>query len=306
MQDLALPDSPPLRVSGKHARNWREYQWGAATPMILVHLGALGAIWSGVTWTAVVVGIVLYWARMFGVTAGYHRYFSHRTYKTSRPMQFLLAVLAQSSAQRGVLWWAAHHRDHHRYSDDERDVHSPVKFGFWHAHIGWVYDHNDKTKSARVKDLAKYPELLWLDKHWLVPPMVLGFSTYFLFGWSGLFIGFFLSTALLWHCTFTINSLAHLWGKRRYETTDDSRNNWFLAFITMGEGWHNNHHHYMASCRQGFYWWELDMSYYIVKAMGRLGLVWDIREPPRKVYAPAQTKTKTKTKREPEALPKAA
>jgi stearoyl-CoA desaturase (Delta-9 desaturase) len=276
-------DSPTPRAHGRLARTWRDYEWGQAVPLILVHVFALGAFWSGGTWQAWTVCIALYWIRMFAVTGVYHRYFSHRTYKTSRPMQFLLALLAETSAQRGVLWWAAHHRDHHRYSDGDRDVHSPVKFGFWHAHIGWIFDKNSATKFARIKDFAKYPELRALDRWWLVPPSVLGFSTWLLWGWPGLFIGFCLSTVLLWHGTFTINSLAHVWGKRRYETTDDSRNNFWLALITMGEGWHNNHHHHMSSCRQGFFWWEIDATYWVLRGMAKLGLVWDIREPPARV-----------------------
>ncbi len=287
MQELVLGDPPPPRASGKLARSWRDYQWAHVVPFALVHLLSLGAIWSGVTVEAVVVAVVLFWVRMFGVTGGYHRYFSHRTFKTGRVFQFVLALLAMSSAQRGVLWWAAHHRDHHKYSDSDRDVHSPVKWGFWHAHFGWIWDGNDKTNFHRVKDLAKYPELVWLDKHWLVPPVALGLACWALWGWSGLFVGFCLSTSVLWSATFTVNSLAHIWGKRRYETTDASRNNVWLALLTMGEGWHNNHHHYMASCRQGFYWWEIDMSYYVIKMLGWLGIVWDIREPPAKVYAPA-------------------
>jgi stearoyl-CoA desaturase (delta-9 desaturase) len=284
MREFVLPAPPPARASGRLARSWKDYEWGHAVPFILVHLGTLGAFWTGGTTEAWICAFVLYWTRMFGVTGGYHRYFSHRTYKTGRVFQFLLAVLAMSSAQRGVMWWAAHHRDHHRYSDTERDVHSPVRFGFWHSHFGWIFDHNSDTNYHRVKDLAKFPELVWLDKYWLVPPVALGFLTFFLFGLPGLFIGFCLSTSLLWSGTFTINSLSHVWGKRRYETTDDSRNNWVLALVTMGEGWHNNHHHYMASCRQGFYWWEIDVSYYIIRALGALGIVWDIRQPPRKVY----------------------
>ena len=291
MRELVLPDPLPPRTSGKLARSWRDYQWPQVIPFALVHLLSFGAIWSGVTVEAAIVAVVLFWVRMFGVTGGYHRYFSHRTYKTGRVFQFILALLAMSSAQRGVLWWAAHHRDHHKYSDSDRDVHSPVKWGFWHAHFGWIWDRNDKTNFHRVKDLAKYPELVWLDKHWLVPPVTLGLACWALWGWSGLFVGFCLSTSVLWSATFTVNSLAHIWGKRRYETTDDSRNNVWLALLTMGEGWHNNHHHYMASCRQGFYWWEIDMSYYVIKMLGWLGIVWDIREPPAKVYAPAPDQT---------------
>jgi stearoyl-CoA desaturase (delta-9 desaturase) len=262
------------------ARAQRGIEWAAMTPFVLMHAAVLGALWSGITWQAAVLCAVLYVVRMFAVTGVYHRYFSHRSYKTSRPMQFLLAVLAETSLQRGVLWWAAHHRDHHKYSDLPQDVHSPLQRGIAYAHVGWIYDGNSATKLDRIKDFAKYPELLWLDRHWILPATALGLLSLALFGWSGLFVGFVLSTVLLWHGTFTINSLAHVWGSRRYETTDTSRNNFWLALITLGEGWHNNHHHYMHSTRQGFFWWELDVTYYILKAMAGLGLVWDLKEPP--------------------------
>ncbi len=274
--------------SARKARRLRDYEWGAMFPFLAVHLAPFGALVTGAHLRDFVVCGVLYVVRMFGVTGGYHRYFSHRTFRTSRWFQFVLALLAQSSSQRGVLWWAAHHRDHHKYSDTPRDPHSPIRHGFWHAHVGWIYDHNSETNYARVRDLAKYPELVWLDKHWWVPPAALGFAVWLLFGWSGLFIGFALSTVLLWHGTFTINSLTHLIGKRRFDTPDESRNHWLLAIVTMGEGWHNNHHHYQGSVRQGFYWWEVDVTYYVIRALAAVGLVWDVREPPARVYEQAE------------------
>lgn len=262
----------------------KPYEWAYVIPFIMCHLAVFGAIWSGVTWQAVVVCAVLYFVRMFGVTAGYHRYFSHRTFKTSRVMQFLLALVAESSAQKGALWWAAHHRDHHKHSDTERDIHSPVQRGFWYAHCGWLFDYTEDTKWDRIKDLSKFPELVILNRFEKLVPTVLGFAVWYFFGWSGLFIGFFLSTVLLWHGTFVINSLAHVHGSRRYATDDDSRNNPWLAIVTLGEGWHNNHHHYQGSVRQGFYWWELDITYLVLKAMAFVGLVWDLRQPPARVF----------------------
>jgi stearoyl-CoA desaturase (delta-9 desaturase) len=266
------------------AARTKPYEWAYLVPFLACHLVVFGALWSGVTWQSVVVCAVLYFVRMFGVTAGYHRYFSHRTFKTSRPMQFLLALIAESSAQKGALWWAAHHRDHHKYSDTENDIHSPRHRGFWYAHCGWLFDYTEATKWDRIKDMAKFPELVFLNRIEKLVPTVLGIAVWWFFGWSGLFIGFFLSTVLLWHGTFVINSLAHVHGSRRYATDDDSRNNPWLAIVTLGEGWHNNHHHYQGSARQGFYWWELDITYVILKAMAAVGLVWDLREPPARVY----------------------
>ena len=273
-RDLPLP--PPSRG----------YDWLPFTPFILLHVAVFGALWTGTSWVDWVACAVLYFVRMFAVTGAYHRYFSHRTYKTSRWFQFVLAFLAQTSSQKGALWWAAHHRDHHKYSDLPWDVHSPIQKGFWYSHVLWLVDRGTEvTDYKRIKDFAKYPELVWLNKYWLVPPVALGVATWWLLGWSGLLIGFFLSTVLLWHGTFLVNSLAHVLGGRRFPTADTSRNNWWIALLTLGEGWHNNHHHYMGSARQGFYWWEIDVTYYILKALSWCGLIWDLRPVPAAVLA---------------------
>jgi stearoyl-CoA desaturase (delta-9 desaturase) len=189
-----------------------------------------------------------------------------------------------TSSQRGVLWWAAHHRKHHKFSDTPWDVHSPTRTGFWHSHVGWIFHPNyDDTDVKQVRDLARFPELVWLDEHWMVPPLTFAAFCVLVEGWAGLFLGFGLSTALLWHAAFTINSLAHVYGRRRYPTTDTSRNSLLLALLTFGEGWHNNHHYYMGSTRQGFYWWEIDITYYILKALSWFGIVWDLRPVPKAV-----------------------
>ena len=258
-------------------------RWLKASPFVLSHLAVLGAIWTGVTWQAAALCAVLFVVRIWGVTAGYHRYFSHRTYTTSRAFQFALAWLAQSSSQKGVLWWAGHHRVHHKLSDQPGDVHSPVQNNFLYAHLGWIFDETEETRWDKIRDFAKYPELRWLNKYWAVPPAVLAIACFLIAGWSGLFIGFFLSTVLLWHNTFLINSLTHVWGKKRFDTNDQSRNNLLTAILTLGEGWHNNHHHYQSSCRNGFYWWEVDVTYYVLKMLSWVGIVWDIRGVPEHV-----------------------
>ena len=254
-------------------------------PFITLHFVPLLALLPGVVVRPIdwIVCGALYVVRMFGVTGVYHRYFSHRTYKTSRWFQFVLAILAQSSSQKGALWWAAHHRHHHKYSDTPKDIHSPRQRGFWYAHVGWLFDGTEQTNYAKIKDFAKYPELVFLNKHWWLPPAALGFAVFALLGWSGLLIGFALSTVLCWHGTYTINSLTHLVGKRVYETSDDSRNSFILALITLGEGWHNNHHYYQSCTRQGFHWWQIDITYYTLKVLSWVGLVWDLREPPKEV-----------------------
>jgi stearoyl-CoA desaturase (delta-9 desaturase) len=249
-----------------------------------IHAATLCAIFTGVTWRAVAIGIAIYWVRMFAITAGYHRYFSHRAYKTSRFFQFLLGLLGTTAVQKGPIWWAAIHRHHHRTSDEPEDVHSPRQSGFWHSHVGWIASQRyTSTNLAEVRDLAKYPELRWLGKYHFVAPLALAVLCWLVAGWPGLVVGFGWSTVLLWHGTFTINSLAHVFGRRRYATTDDSRNNWLLALLTMGEGWHNNHHHYAASANQGFFWWEIDASFYVLRALAAVGLVRDLRRPPRHI-----------------------
>ncbi len=248
---------------------------------LLIHAGCLAAIWTGVTWRAVALAMMLYVLRIFAIGAGYHRYFAHRAFSTSRIGQFALAFLAQTSAQRGILWWASKHRRHHRYSDTADDVHSPVQRGFLYAHVGWIFvPRNDATDYAVVRDLARYKELMWLDRHPYLPAALLASATWLIAGWPGLAIGFCWSTVAVWHATFSINSLAHVIGRQRYVTGDQSRNNWLLALLTMGEGWHNNHHAYQASVRQGFRWWEYDPTFYALRVLSWLGLIWDLHLPP--------------------------
>jgi stearoyl-CoA desaturase (Delta-9 desaturase) len=253
-------------------------------PFLLVHVACFSAIWTGVTWQSVAICVALYWLRIFAIGAGYHRYFSHRSYATSRAFQFVLACLAQSTAQKSVLWWAAKHRHHHRHSDTAEDVHSPRHKGFLYSHMGWIFARkHDGTDLVKMADFARYPELMWLHKYEIVPAVVLAVLCFLVAGWPGLVIGFFWSTALVYHATFCINSLAHVRGRKRYVTGDDSRNNWLLALFTMGEGWHNNHHAYQSSVRQGFKWWEIDATYYILKGLSWTGLVWDLKTPPAQV-----------------------
>jgi stearoyl-CoA desaturase (delta-9 desaturase) len=255
-------------------------------PFLLMHIACLAVFAVGVSFPAVLVGVGLYALRMFALTAGYHRYFSHRSYKTSRLVQFLLALVGTTAMQKGPLWWAAHHRRHHRFSDKEGDLHSPVKNGFWWAHVGWVISRKyEPTDWDAINDFARYRELRLLNTYHMLPGIALAVGCFMLGGWQWLIWGFFVSTVALYHGTFSVNSLSHVWGSRRYETTDDSRNNFFIALWTGGEGWHNNHHHYMSSVKQGFYWWEVDFSYYVLRLMSWVCLVWDLRVPPRGLLA---------------------
>ena len=273
------------------------------TFFLLIHLLCFAAIWTGTSLTAVAICAALYFVRMFAITGVFHRYFSHQTYKTSRIFQFILAFLGTTSAQKGPIWWASHHRHHHKHSDTPEDIHSPVIHGIYYAHVGWILSpaYID-TRYEEVKDLLRYPELRLLDRFYVIPPLLLGlvlfiFGRYLNFHFPNLHTsgsqlliwGGFISTSLLYHGTFCINSFCHLFGTRRFNTSDDSRNSLLLALITLGEGWHNNHHRYPGSEAQGFYWWEIDVSHYILKILAWVGLVWDLRRPPERIYAEAET-----------------
>ena len=249
------------------------------------HLVTLGLVaWVGVSWGAVAFCAGAYVVRMFGVTAGYHRYFSHRSFKTSRPVQFALGVLASSSLQKGVLWWAGNHRLHHRYSDQPQDVHSPRQRGLAWAHVGWISSTEfDAVPEQQIKDFAQYPELRWLERNYVWAFVVACAVVLATLGPQYLIWGCFVSTLCLWHGTFLINSAAHVWGKQIYETGDDSRNSWILALLTLGEGWHNNHHFYQACAHQGFTWWQLDVTYLAIVVLEKLGLVWDVKRAPQRV-----------------------
>lgn len=260
--------------------------WKIGTSLIvfiLVQATVLTVFTVDFTWSLFWVAFFSYFIRMFGITAGYHRYFSHNAYKTSRVMQFLLGYLGATAMQKGPLWWGAHHRNHHKYSDTEKDLHSPRLTGFWNSHMLWFlkadYNHYDPKM---IKDYAKFPELVWIDKYYWFPPLSLAIVLGF-FGYDVLVYGYAVATFLLGHGTWTINSLTHVIGKKRFESGDDSKNHWFLAIITMGEGWHNNHHYYRHTANQGFYWWEYDFSYYILKMMSWVGLVWDLKLPPEHI-----------------------
>ena len=254
--------------------------WVKSIPFFLAHLTPLLAFFVPFKWEYVALCVFTYYLRMFFVTAGYHRYFSHRAYQTSRFFQFVLAFGAELSAQKGVLWWASHHRHHHKESDQPGDIHSPTLRGFWWSQVGWILcSKYDEPRWDQIKDFARFPEIRWLDKHYFVPPLI-GVAALYLIGglpyvlWGGL-----ISTVLLWHGTFTINSLSHVFGKRRYLTTDTSRNNFLLALITCGEGWHNNHHYHQNTANQGWFWWEVDLSYYVLRAFKAVGLVWKLKHP---------------------------
>lgn len=263
--------------------------WQKVAPFYALHLVCLSAFFLPFSWKWVGLGVGFYYFRMFGVTAGFHRYFSHKSFKTSRVMQFVFALLGCLSVQQGALWWSAHHRRHHKFSATENDIHAPEQKGFYWAHVGWTLSmqYNDSDLS-NVRDLTVYPELVWLDKYYTLPAIIVGALVWGTLGTSAFIWGYMISLICNYNGTFIINSLCHMWGTRRFKTTDNSRNNIIFALLTLGEGWHNNHHHYQHSVRQGMYWWEIDISYMILKAMSFVGLVWDLKVFPDRVYEEAK------------------
>jgi stearoyl-CoA desaturase (Delta-9 desaturase) len=295
----------------------KRIDWLRAIPFIGLHLACFAVIQVGVSATAVWVAGALYCLRMFAITAFYHRYFSHRAFRTSRAAQFIFAVIGASAVQRGPLWWASHHRHHHAHADDAQDLHSPRRRGLLWSHLGWFLTAGSfHTRMRLVRDWAKFPELRLLDRWDILVPALLA-AGLFLAGellqwaWPGLETngrqllvwGFFISTVCLYHMTFTVNSLAHTLGSRRFQTRDDSRNNWFLAIVTFGEGWHNNHHHYPASARQGFYWWEIDMTFYVLKLMEQLGIIRDLKPVPVRIVHRRQAPSAAANRRDGDRLP---
>ena len=271
--------------------------WAGSLPFLAMHAGVFAIFWVGVSPAAVVAALALYLLRMFAITGFYHRYFSHRTFQTGRAFQFLMGLAGTMAVQKGPLWWAAHHRYHHRHSDEEHDSHSPGRHGFWWSHVGWFLTRSGTpTREKLVRDWIRYPELRFIDRQHLLGPAILALGTLGLGAWlerahpqlgtsaAQMFVwGFVVSTVVLYHATYTINSLSHRFGSRRFETGDDSRNNWLLALLTLGEGWHNNHHHYPGSARQGFYWWEIDLTYYGLRLLAALGLIGRLKPVPVRV-----------------------
>lgn len=274
-------------------------------PFLLMHVGCVGILFVGTSTAALVLASILYVLRMFFITAFYHRYFSHRAFECSRKFQAVMAIVGCTAGQRGPLWWASHHRSHHLHSDTNKDPHSPSQTGFWFSHSLWFLTPKTYlTPENHIKDWLIFPELKWIDKTDWLPFVGLAGICYALGSLLNTFFpgletsgaqclvwGFFVSTTCLYHATYAINSLGHLWGTRRFGTRDNSRNNSILALITLGEGWHNNHHRYPRSARHGLYWWECDIAYLGIMLMSAVGLVWNVQKAPSSLTAKNQDST---------------
>jgi stearoyl-CoA desaturase (Delta-9 desaturase) len=285
---------PGAAVNGRAALHRRAARWKLGGPFLVLHLAVIGVLFVGHSQVALLVALISYLTRAFGITAFYHRCFAHRAFKVPRPVQLAGAVLGAAAAQRGPLWWVAHHRRHHLYTDRPGDPHSPVVDSFWYSHVLWIFDpDNAPTEVQRAQDLAALPEMRFLDRYEYIVPAALGVGTFSLgvvlawltpglgtSGWQMLIWGFVVPTIALYHSTFAVNSLAHRFGRRRFETPDESRNNWFIAALVLGEGWHNNHHRFPNSARQGLGRFELDLTWWGIKVLSAVGLAYNVRQPP--------------------------
>jgi len=268
-----------------------------SAPFLLFQLSFILVYFVGFSWVALIAALFFCYIRIFAIGAFYHRYFSHRAYKTNRFWQAIFAIWGACSMQRGPLWWASHHRDHHRWTDTEKDPHSPVISGFWWSHIGWVLSSkNFYYDTKNISDLMKFPELVFIDRMHLFIVTVFAALIYYFgvllnylapslgtSGWQMLVWGFFISTIFLFHITVSINSFAHIVGSRTYDTKDHSKNNFLLALLTFGEGWHNNHHHYSGSARQGFTPWQIDITYYTLLFMQKIGIIHGVKGVPKEI-----------------------
>lgn len=281
--DAVLPQVVPFARPG-----WWEVAYASVVmvPLLVVHLALFAIPFIPFSVWDLVIMLLLTRITGLGITMGFHRYFAHRSFKTSRLMQFLLAVAGCTSLQRGPLWWVHHHRVHHLHSDTPEDVHSPVVHGFWHGHFGWLFGRvTHRAEGSFVRDLTKFPELVWLERLWLVPGLAFAAICYAIGSWEGVVYWYCLNVVLVSQVTYAVNSIGHLYGSRRFETGDGSRNNRVLGFLSLGDGWHNNHHRAPSSARHGFAWYEFDFTFLTIRLLARLGLVWGVRVPPPEVLA---------------------
>lgn len=269
--------------------------------VVVPFLGLVAAVslwWGrGFTWTELFILLGMYLATGFGITVGYHRLFVHRSFETFRPIKFALAVLGSMSVEGPVLRWAANHRLHHRTSDEADDPHSPHRYGggfrgviagLWHAHMGWMFAPQPPGIGRYVRDLHADRMIrvanrlfgVWVLLGLLIPTAI---GLVVTGTWTGALLGFIwgglVRVFLVHHVTFSINSVCHLWGRRPFKSRDHSRNNFLCGILALGEGWHNNHHAFPASARHGLRWWELDLSYFVIRVLELLGLAWKVRVP---------------------------
>ena len=274
-------DSEAAPLGQKLPINWVNSNWGMWFFLSSFHLGSIAALffWS---WPAVITAVVLYWiAGSLGIGMGYHRLITHRGYKVPKVVEYFLVTCGTMSLQGGPIEWVTTHRIHHAHTDRAGDPHTPRDGGWW-AHIGWILwgtaqNHSASAIARYAPDLTKDRYYRWLSRFYFVPLLVVGVMLFIFGGWGVLLWGVFLRLTLELHATWLVNSATHLWGRTRFETGDDSRNSWWVALLTFGEGWHNNHHAYPTSARHGLRWYEIDLNWLGIRALQLLGLAHGIK-----------------------------
>ena len=257
-----------------------------------VQASALLVFFVPFSWGFVALWAASHFLRAIGLTLSFHRYFAHRAFKMNRVARFAWAFIGTAAMQKGPLWWAGHHVNHHKFADRDGDPHSPMVSGVYYAHIGWFLNdtkHDTLAPSNPViRDFSTAPELAFLERYFFLPPVLLAAAMFAIGGFPWLVWGFCLPTMTLAHATFAINTVNHMFGSRRFDTVDESRNNPITALFAVGEGWHNNHHRYQRAARNGFYWWEFDPTWYVIRTMAAVGLAWDLQSVPKRIYDEAR------------------
>ncbi len=294
---LGKPDPVALAASremseGSHIRAGLEgpphpWDWGTMFVLALVHLGAIFAPFY-FSWSALGLCAFLYVVSGMGITLGYHRLLTHRSYGTYRWLEYLIVMAGSLACQGGPVGWTAVHRLHHANPDRQGDPHS-AKEGFWWAHLGWLlqtppHKLNASLRRRLAPDLEQVALYRWLDRTFILNAILLGYALGLLGGWPFVFWGMFVRLTLVFHATWLVNSASHTFGYRLFKTPDQSTNCWWAAWLTFGEGWHNTHHAFPRSARHGLKCWEIDLTYLVISLMQRVGLAWDVKMPPKQAF----------------------
>ena len=259
----------------------RKINWGNGIFLVVAHCGTVGALffWS---WPGLITAVILYWvAGSLGIGMGIHRLITHRGYKVPKLVEYFLVTCGTLAIEGGPIQWVVTHRIHHAHTDQHGDPHTPREGGWW-AHIGWILrgtaqDHDRPTIERYAPDLIKNRYYVWLNRYFYVPSILLGLALLTFGGWQVMLWGLFLRVTVALHATWLVNSATHMWGRKRFETGEDSRNNWWVALLTFGEGWHNNHHAHPTSARHGLRWYEIDFNWWGIRVLQGMGLAQKIK-----------------------------
>lgn len=299
-----------MKIVTAKERQTGKINWVTAVPILIFHVLAVAALFY-FSWTNLAVGLVMWWViGSLGIGLSFHRQLTHRGFQSPEWLKHLLAVFGSMALQGSPVDWITTHRLHHQFTETEKDPHSP-RFGFFFSHIGWVLRgtsqmNGDEVEKRYIPDLLKDKFLVRLSKYWYLPTVITGILLGLIGGWSMILWGVFLPITLNWHFTWFVNSVTHIWGSRRFEVADDSTNNWWVALLSWGEGWHNNHHAHPTSARHGLVWYEIDFNWMQIKVLEKLGLVWGVKTFDLKAHQAKQEKIALEIDETPEFWQQAA